>query len=587
MLPQFALTFGLALTAQVSTATTTWTPEGDAPAGDPPMPALVAPATDETETPAIEPAGEPEGVTPDAGAEPAPQPAPEDEPLTVEPDDYFQFSDLVDTRVTFAISNVNLFAGPGERTSQTSGYRIGVDPNLNLFLENVNTRFSGYESLSHLVLYKKMPAFWKYWETEAALAALVLADTQSGQFRFFDSGTYLRIIRKLGEGDERDTGSFDLTAWPVAADRYRLGYTFLISWGGTAVFPGKLQSSSITEGAVPGMRLRYTAPKGKAYAHIGFKSALLLNREPGVRAGEQVPNYGILGGGGIDLLDNFVLEANGGFFQKGTQERPGVEGRKINAYGGSAKLTFFTGKKPSGSADFRLYRNDPQNPANYNLFKGFRTGRAFSVSLEGNVLGQNLEDPDRFGSERLVTAVAAGLVGQARMDQLWFRVDAFYQSADFILFNVPGFVPFQATPSQSTTSAEIFAAGTIGYDFPDWHFQPKLAVGIRIPATYKGAVLPEQGNIGGANAGDLRTQLIVDETTRIVLPPNTNPTPIVGAFLHLPVALSKTLAVAGQVRVELDDNQPRIAQDNERGEVTYIFDDPLRIALTLYLQSRF
>src|SRR5688572_27788856 len=61
----------------------------------------------------------------------------------VRADDFFTFSDFVDTRVTFAISNVNIFAGPGERLYQTSGYRIGTDPGLNLFLENVNTRFSG------------------------------------------------------------------------------------------------------------------------------------------------------------------------------------------------------------------------------------------------------------------------------------------------------------------------------------------------------------------------------------------------------------------------------------------------------------
>lgn len=520
------------------------------------------------------------GPNPEAAADPA-----KDGGADLRADDYFYFSDFVDTRVTFALSNVNVFAGPGERTTQTSGYRIGVDPSFNLFLENVNTRFSGFESLSHVVLYKKSESFWSSWQTEAALAALVLARTDTGEFRFFDSGTYVRILKKLGE-DEKKDGSIDLTVWPVSADRFRLGYTYIISWGGTAIFPGKLQSSSITEGAVPGLRLRWRAPNDKAYAFLGFKAALLLSREAGVMAGEQIPNYGLLGGAGIELLDALVLEANGGFFQKGTQERPGLEGSPLSAYGGSARLTYFYGSRPSGSADFQLYRNDASTPGSYDLVKPFKRGTGVSVALEGSILAQNLEDPDRFGSERVVPAISAGLVANAQFDDLVLRLDGFFQSADFILFNVPGFVPFQATPSASTTSPEFFAAASISYNLEDLHMRPRLSLGLKVPATYQGAVLNAQGNVGGARVGDLRTQVIVDETTRIVLPPDTGATPIIGVFLDAPLALSPTMQVAAQARLEVNDNQPRIAQDNERGEVTYIFDDPMRLSLALVFQAR-
>ena len=208
--------FLLSLVAQVESSTTA-VPAGEAP----------APAT-----------------SPQPSAEPEP---PQTYGTTVKATDFFYPSDFVDTRVTFAFSNVNVFAGPGERLSQTSGYRIGVDPNLNLFLENVNTRFSGYETLSQLVLYKKMKGFWPRWETEAALAARLSANIDTGQLSFYDAGTYLRLIRKLGDGKEEDVGSLDLTAWPVSSDRFRLGYTYLISWGGTTIFPGKL-AGRISEG---------------------------------------------------------------------------------------------------------------------------------------------------------------------------------------------------------------------------------------------------------------------------------------------------------------------------------------------------
>jgi hypothetical protein len=504
-------------------------------------------------------------------------------------DDFNQFSDFVDTRVTFAASNINVFAGPGERLYTTSGYRIGVDPNFNLFLENVNTRFTGFETLSHMVLYKKLPLWWDKWESEAALAALVLANTDTGQLSLFDSGTYLRLIRKFGYGDESQTGSFDITAFPVSADRFRLGYTYIISWGGTAIFPGKLNTTSITEGAVPGIRFRIRGPGGHDYAFIGAKSAQLLTRAPGVMAGEQVPNYGLLAGGGYEVGDFFWIEANGGFFQKGTQERPGLEGRHINAFGISGRATLYQGAPPKGSVDYLLYRNDPSQPDYYYMFREYVPGTSFSVSVEGDYLTQNLENPDQFGSEKNVPAPAAGLVALAKWDEFSLRLDGFYKSADFILFNVPGFVPFQAIPAASTSTPEYFGAITGEYWIESWHSRPSLALGVKMPATYHGPVPSSEAGatgVGGAMAGEVRTQVIVDDQTRVVLPPGVGAVGIFGAVLKVPFFLSKDTAVSGEVRYTYDNNQPRLAQDPARGEKTYFFDNPNRLSLAAILQSR-
>jgi len=548
-MPQVISALCLLLTHQVGSSTISDAPPGDTPARGTDSPATAPPKSD-----------------------------------TFRATDFFA-SDWIDTRVTFAFANVNVLVGPGERSTPTSGYRVGIDPNFNLFLENVNTRFSGYETLSQLVLYKKLPGFWEFWETEVALAARASANVDTGQLSFFDAGTYLRIIRKLGAGKEEDVGSIDLTAFPVSSDRFRLGYTYLISWGGTSIFPGKLVSR-ISEGAVPGARLRWRSAKGKSYAFVGFKSALILAREAGVRAGEQVPNYGILAGAGTTILDSLILETNGGIFQKGTQERPGLEGNKVIAYGASARVTYYSGDPPASSSDYRLYRNDPNHPDNYDLFKSYKPGGGWFASLEGTMLVQNLEDPEAFASEKLVPAIAAGFVGGFRQDELSLRLDAFYQSADFILFDVPGFVPFQATPASATTAGEIFAAITASYWLADLYMLPSLSVGIKIPATYKGAVLPTQGAIGGATPGEVRTQVIADNRNRVVLPPGEDAQPIIGIFLKLPLYLSSSTAVSFESRVELNDNQPRLAQDNERGEPVYKFDDAVRLSLALVFQSR-
>lgn len=557
-MPYATVPFALLLAAQVTSSTTTDVPPGESPATVTPIPA---------EQPLVE----------------NPETAPASE---LKATNFFESSDFVDTRVTFAFANVNILAGPGERTTATSGYRIGTDPNFNLFLENVNTRFTGYETLSQLVLYKKLPGFWPKWETEVALAARLSANTDTGQISFFDAGTYLRVIRKLGEGKEEDVGSLDLTAFPVSSDRFRLGYTYIISWGGTTIFPGKL-TSRISEGAVPGARLRWRAPGGDAYAFVGFKAATILSRDAGVRAGEVVPQYGFLAGAGGTLFGSLILETNGGIFQKGTQERPGLEGNDITAFGASARVTFFQGSPPASSADYKLYRNDPNSPDNYELFRPYKPGTGWYASLEGTVLTQNLEDADNFASEKLVPAFAAGLVGSYKQDELTLRLDGFYQSADFILFDVPGFVPFQATPGAASTTGELFAALSASYWLPDLNMMPIFSVGVKIPATYQGVVLENQGDpVGGAEPGSVRTQIIVDSRTRVVLPPNTDSTPIIGLMLKLPLYLSASTALSFESRVELNDNQPRLAQDTERGEITYKFDEPTRVSLALVLQSK-
>lgn len=556
------------------------------------QPEATPPVGDQPEAPALSPEGEKtapagEDLSPAPAVTPAAEPAePEDKELAVRADDFFSFSDYVDTRVTFAFSNNNVFAGPGDRVYQTSGYRIGVDPNLNLFLENVNTRFSGFETLSQLVLYKKFPGFWKRWETEAALAGRLAANTDTSEIRFYDAGTYLRVIYKLEEGDESKVGSVDLTAWPVSADRFRLGYTYLISWGGTSIFPGKLVSS-LVEGAVPGLRVRWRAPKGTSYAFAGFKSALILSRDPNQTAGEQIPQYGVLLGAGTTLADHVILETNGGYFQKGTQETLGLEGRRLHAFGASARVTFFEGDPPANSADYKLLRNDPTAPESNYLWKAYRPGTGYSVAIEGTVLAQNLGDPDQFGSEKLVPAVAGGLVGQAKLDEWTLRVDAFLQSIDFILFDVPGFVPFQATFSGAKTTPEFFAALTAEYFFADYNFKPSLALGMKFAATYTGVVPAAQGPVvGGAGPGEVRTQIVADNRTRVVLPPDKDATPIFGVVLKLPLGLSEGTVISAEMRMEMNDNQVRIAQDNERGEVTYFFDQPVRLSIAAVLQSR-
>src|SRR5262249_44697572 len=155
------------------------------------------------------------------------------------------------------------------------------------------------------VLYKKMPGFIKNLETEAAVVlrfdlAALAANTGNLNSALYDSGSYIRIFYKVGGTKEKPAG-LSATFFPIDTDRFRLGYLYDISWGGTAasinqsIFP-RIQGSS------PGLKVQFDMPD-KFYAFAGFKTATIVQPvqvlNPGgendvetVRVGET--NFGVL-----------------------------------------------------------------------------------------------------------------------------------------------------------------------------------------------------------------------------------------------------------------------------------------------------
>src|SRR5687768_3068481 len=60
-----------------------------------------------------------------------------------------------DTRIAFTIANENVLVSPGETVPSVPGWRFGVPNSLGvLFFDNYDTRYSGFETLTHLVMYR-------------------------------------------------------------------------------------------------------------------------------------------------------------------------------------------------------------------------------------------------------------------------------------------------------------------------------------------------------------------------------------------------------------------------------------------------
>src|SRR5215471_4755004 len=188
--------------------------------------------------------------------------------------------DFVDTRLNFTLTDESILVKPNETTPSVPGLRFGMPTSLGiLFFDNWDTRYSGYENLSHLVLYKNVDR--GHLTAEAALV-LRFNEFTDVNLSTIDDGSYIKITRWM-DPEAKKFDNLSLTVFPMNADRLRLGYSYKISWGGSPVFfkfnPDLPQGSSAfvqNTNPAPGARLQWATDH--YYVWLGAKSSVLLNR---------------------------------------------------------------------------------------------------------------------------------------------------------------------------------------------------------------------------------------------------------------------------------------------------------------------
>ena len=159
--------------------------------------------------------------------------------------------DFMDTRLSWTFGDDDFTHPTGEIIPLSPRFSVGDRQQYRLFFDSLNSRFSGRENVTHLVMYKKMPGFIPGLTTEAAVVLRfdldqLAANTGNLNTALYDSGSYLRLFYNTGN-DPRE--GFSATFFPLDTDRFRLGYLYDISWGGTAayinqsIFP-RIQGSS-------------------------------------------------------------------------------------------------------------------------------------------------------------------------------------------------------------------------------------------------------------------------------------------------------------------------------------------------------
>ncbi|MGB9599221.1 MAG: hypothetical protein ACPL7I_01600 [Myxococcota bacterium] len=475
--------------------------------------------------------------------------------------------DFVDTRVSFILSNDNILVGPGETNPSNPGTRFGSASSGNTFFyDNYETKYTGYESLSHLVLYKKMPSYFEGLTTEASLALLVILLSEYS-VGFGDSGSYIRLTYAF-DNEEKSKQNIQMTLFPYSSDRFRLGYSYQISWGGSDIFP-KQDPDINKKNPVPGVKLQFNYDD--FYAFTGAKSSLLQRKKDLNDPTELEAFWGFLGGGGWD--NGFVrAELNAGFFRRGLNPNNSVIGDPVDSAGVSVQLGLHQGLNIGKSIDFALYKNDPNEVVNFFKPEEYGSGLSWVIATEFTNIYTKLEDADKPGNTIYQRAVAGDINIKLKYNYTRLSLDAVYKDLAFILFNVPSLTPYQSIPKELNTSPAIFYAIYLDHHLPSLHPTPGISFGMEWPAYFE----DRTGTVTVVRSISDRNSLKTGDDV----------TPIVATKLSFKLDFSEMLAMILELRFQIDNNMTTFKQDIN-GEVMLDYTEPYLFGFNLVFQGRF
>jgi hypothetical protein len=427
-------------------------------------------------------------------------------------------SGFTDTRLAFTLTNENMLVKPGETVPSVPGWRFGTPSSLGvLFFDGYDTRYSGFETLSHAIVYREYRS--GHLQAEGALVVRIddLSETGLG---LADDGSYV-TVSDWKDPSHKDPTRLSLTAFPVSSDRFRLGYSYRLSWGGSPEY-------TRTTSSVPGVKLQLDT--ARTYAFVGAKSATL--NDP---TGEPRSALAVLGGAGVDPVPMLRLEANGGYFDRGYNEQPGVQREKVRLFGGSVQASIHRGMPLRSSIDYQLYKFHGEAVSDLFAPERYPGGLAWLAQSEFTVLGQTLADPEAPGQTTVQYAKAGDLNVRVKLDRLRLRLDLSYRDVPFLLHSVPSLPTDEQFLAGTTTTADYFGAIGLDRNWDDW-LTLGLVAGVEKPAT----LTSTQGIPGIAPDG-------MGPTTAVIRSNNVDT-----QFAVLPAGVSADLQYAVKATAKVD-----------------------------------
>lgn len=489
-------------------------------------------------------------------------------------------SDLFDTTISFSFADDNLLKDAGETRANSPNAYFGQAEDSPL--DRVED--SQFRSSRSLLRLAKVLDLGSSLTPEGALIISFKSDS-SGKYALSDYGSYIKLGYKFGEKNKLAAAFM-----PVDSDRFRLGSNYDVSWGGTNTFP-----KNFRKGLVPAVKLDLDTEVFDAF--LGMKSALIRSPSetildnPGGNTNQLVERayYGFLGGVGLELPGTGLrLDLQGGYFDKGTNSRANVLGKKIFSGGGTAILSWKTGGKVGNRMDVRLYSEDP---IRFPLQQDKPAGDfGVEIAAEYTRLVQTLEDPDNTQSTTNEWSQAVAVTAGVRLGKFRTHLNLIMRDLPFIVFNVPGFVPYQALPAGAEITPELFGVVSVDYFIEKLSLTPGVSLGLLRPSTYKAGgqgmeLVGPYGEevslgiqkvvVGGSNRGDWD-----------ILPSGMDEELVLMAKFDLKWSLASAFALIGEVTYAYDPNTAQVTLD-DRGHALRNFDDPNVVGLGIVAELQF
>lgn len=478
--------------------------------------------------------------------------------------------DFMDVWVTTAFEDDNLLAGP-DALSPGSNF---VTRGNSTFFENYESRFTDDISQSWLVLYKQTDGFKPNWFAESALVLRFVTAVDPNDsdplVKAYDDGTYVRVGYKFGGVDDHN---LSLTGYAIDANRFRLGYSYDLTWGGRNIYAFDPQ-------AAPGVRLQYQ--KGQFYAFAGGKTAVGDYKDPVTAEPQEEAYFGGLAGVGGQIGQFVRLEGGVGNFQQGQltnalSTTSPVYLAPINAVGGAAQIAFRTNPDLAwiASNELRLYRNAPDYVKDSYIHHRELDGVGLLVQAEVNVLAHNLIDFEEVDSTTVERAFAGDVQGLLAIGTTEIAADFVYKDLPYIVFNVPGLTSGYAIPESYETTPQMYVRGRVAHYFPEARLTPSLGVGWMQAATYGNA---DQGYYVQANERD-----------KYNVPDGQAPTALLSSVAGMQWDITPSTVAVGEVLYTLNNNLSEFVEtDDLQGKnVLAPSNERNRLGFNLMVRARF
>ena len=488
-------------------------------------------------------------------------------------------SGFMDGRLNFTLTNENVFAKPGDSIPSVPGWRFGTPNSLGvLFFDNYDTRYSGYEDLSFATMYHNYRQ--GHLEVEGGIVLLLNDLTgNAGGVNVSDAGSYI-LTSWWKDPNHIDPTRVTMTAFPVSSDRFRLGFSYRLSWGGNEEYRR-------TAAAVPGVKFQLDTEKG--YAFVGFKSSVVLDPS----TAEQVGVFAALAGAGYDLNDMFRLEFNGGYFNRGDNELIDVQTQPVDLFGASVQLSAHHGMPVGSSIDYKLYRYDPERIGRVYQKAQWNPGLSWIAQTEATILGQTLKDPNNTGATKIQWGTAADVNVRIAKDHTRFKGDISYRDLAFILHSVPSLPTYSDFPSSYVLTGDIFADIGVDHNWLGW-ITAGLTAGIEKPASLTsptGGIPGDTTTAGtaGTSTAVIRYNNIGSQTSAIisVLPAGKTVEPQLAVKATGRFDIGAAWGLILDAYYSYDPNQTELVRGSSTGLFRYEFGQLNQLGFNITVQAKF